>query len=251
MRSLVSIQDVAESVCVNDLGDSTLKYMVFILDKMSQGYREMSIFMSDTFSVITQSFAPDMIVNMPNDFIEPTKVGVKVGDKLYVLWRDYGSLNSDSHPVSPIGFNDDPLSILDYSTPPDSLVPFYNYCGTNVLYGHTVGINPSGFYNFNRNNGTIEIGSKWPAGSEVVVEYKSDGVSGGLTLIPTEWETALSEYSLWKYWRKKRDLSLAREHRAEYLTQYYMVKEMYVDQPIDYLTRIFQNTPRQTINNLK
>lgn len=250
MRSLTPIKDIAESVCINNIGDSTLKYLVFILEAMSDGFREMHIFMSDTFSIETVAFAPNIVIDMPANFIEPTKVGVKVGDKLYVLWRNYHSLDARNHPSGGAGVKGDPLDILDYQTPPNSVVPFYNYCGTNVLYGHTVGISPHGWYNFNRESGTIEIGSKWPQDSQVVVEFKSDGVSNGLKLVPTEWVTALKEYSLWRYWLRKKDFASARAHEQYYLTQYYMIKDMYVSQPLDYMARIFQNTPRQTINNL-
>lgn len=250
MRSLTPIQDIAASVCVNDLGDSTRKYMVFVLDHMSDCFREMHLFMSDTFSVKTEVMPVGLVVDMPDDFIEPTKVGIKIDDKIYVLWRDYGSLDARNHPAGGPGVIGDPLSILDYQTPSGSIVPFYNYCGTNVLQGQTVGVNPSGFYTFDRGTGTIHVGSKWPADSEVVVEYKSDGVSDGLSLVPTEWTVALKEYAQWKYWMRKRDRVQANTHRELYLVQYYMIKQMYVQQPIDYQARIFQNTPRQTINNL-
>lgn len=248
MRSLTPIQDIAESVCVHNLGDSTKKYFAFVLEQMADGFREMHLFMSDSFSVKTEVMPVGRVVDMPNDFIEPTKVGIKIKDRIAVLWRDYGSLNKRSHPNgNPSGF-DGLWEVISGQLSPDC--SFYNYRGVNVLDGYTVGIDTSGFYLFNRENGTIEVGSYWPSDAEVVVEYKSDGVSNGLKLVPTEWVTAMKEYALWKYWTKMRDRVQANVHKGEYLTQYYMIKNMYVQQPIDYQARIFQNTPRQTINNL-
>lgn len=250
MRSLTPIYDIAESVAVVNLGDSTKKYMVLLLEAMSDCYREMHLFMSDTFAVKTEIMPASRVVEMPEDFIEPTKVAIKIGDRVAVLWRDYGSFGKQNHPNPNMTDLDYLQGIINGSIIPNEIIPFYNYMGTNILDGFTTGIDPSGFYTFDRNTGTIQLGSLWPDTAEVVVEYKSDGVSGGLILVPTEWMTALKEYAMWKYWTKMRDRVQANIHKNEYLTQYYMVKEMYVQQPIDYQSRVFQNTPRQTINNL-
>ncbi len=250
MRSLTPIHDIAESVCVNNIGDSTKKYMVFVLESMADCYREMHLFMSDSFSVRTEVMPVGRVIDMPADFIEPTKVGIKIGDCILVLWRDYGSLGKQNHPVYGVSDLEYMQGVINGSIIPDSVIPFYNYNGTNILDGFTTGINPAGFYEFNRSTGTISVGSLWPSDSEIIVEYKSDGVSDGLSLVPTEWITALKEYALWKYWTRFRDRIQARTHKDEYLTQYYMVKDMYVNQPVDYQVRVFQNTPRQTINGL-
>lgn len=250
MRALVPIDTLAEDVCLIDLGDTTLKYHMAVMKWMADAYRDMTLYMSDSVSIKTESMPADYVINMPCDFVEPTKVALKKDDRMVVLWRNYHSLNDSQHPTRHTSDLKYIQQVIRGEIIPDNLIPFYNYRGTNVLEGYSVGVNPSGWYDFNRTEGTITLGSFWPMDSEVVVEYKSDGISNGLELAPSEWAVALKEYAKWQYWRRKKDRAAAYDHKTEYGVEWFKIKDMYVNQPLDYMSRLFQNTPRQTINNL-
>lgn len=253
-KALVPVSTIATDVCIHEIGDSTEKYHMAITKWMADAFKEMHLFMSPIISIKTVCFPCEHSIKMRRDFVYETKVGIrkicKEGRKpnpIAVLWRDYDALNSASSPRS--SDREVIWSIIDGTIIPDETMSFYNYNGTNVLEGYGTGVNPKGFYTLNEEEGVIHIGSMVPPGCEIVVEYKSDGLSSGFDLVPTEMVRALKDYALWKFYYRKNDRRY-RQSQDDYYTQYYMVKDLYTFRPIDYMGRIFQNTPRQTINDL-
>lgn len=256
MRSLVPVDTIATDICIDELGDSTEKYNVYITKKLAEGFKEMHLFMSPIVNVKTVVMPVDHVVDMPCDFVYETKVGVRLAsDKpkndnpIALLWRNYHQLGSQSVPGSHSESEAYLDSIINGTIRPEEMATFYNYNGVNVLDGYGTGVNPQGFYDLDQNKGSISVGSMWPSNSEIVIEYKTDGISNGFELVPTEMVTALTNYALWKFYLKKKDSRYA-EYKNDYLTQYYMIKDLYTFRSIDYLSLIMQNTPRQTINDL-
>lgn len=253
-RALVPVSEIASDICIHEIGDSTEKYHMAVMKWMAAGFKEMHLFMSPIISVKTVVMPFDNSVNMPCDFVYETKVGVRrVSDKpgrpnpIAVLWRNYHNLkNTNNFQSGNVNTID---GIINGSIVPDETFGFYNYNGVNVLDGYGVGIDPKGFYDLDAANGVINVGSLWPSDTEIVVEYKCDGISNGFELIPTEMVQAVKDYALWKYYFRKNDRRYY-QSKDDYLTQYYMCKNLYSHRPYDYLARIFQNTPRQTINDL-
>lgn len=249
-RALVPVSVIAQDAC-EEIGDSTEKYHLFMMKVIAEQYKFMNLHLYDALSIKTDILPYGNVIDCPCDFVYETKVGVKVGDRVAVLWRNYDNLNRNQHPTKTDG---DYLKyirgIITGSLVPDDIVPFYNWGGTNVLDGYGIGVDPKGFYRLDRATGTIEIGSFWPKDAEFVLEYKSDGISDGLELAPSEWAESLKFYALHRYYMRKQNLAMSREYEGKYLTQYYSVKDIYLSKPVDYYARIFQNTPRQTINNL-
>lgn len=100
-----------------------------------------------------------------------------------------------------------------------------NYLGE--LYGYGRGVYAPGYYNIDKKSGEIFIGSMVPKDAEVVIEYKSDGISSGLKLIPTECEQALTHWAKARFFEDRRDLAMASWHEQRYESHYNKLKRLY------------------------
>ena len=89
----------------------------------------------------------------------------------------------------------------------------------------------------------IALSSALAEGDELVIEYKSDGVSEGLTLIPSEMEPAVTAGAKMFYYEDK-DPRLAQVFQAKWEQEYGLLKKLYNRKPVDYLTSLLQEHHR-------
>lgn len=247
-RALKKISDIAFDAC-DMIGDPQHRYHSFLMKRMAKGFQEMHLFMTPFVQVKTAVFSYSNVIEMPVDFVYETKVGVKQGDRIVTINRDYKDHKNQDRTISSIdcinyitgGFN---------APDPKIWTPFYNCANNDVLYGCGEGIYSNSMYRVDYEKGTIELGSGIPRGCEIVVEYKTDGLIGGLCLVPSEMDKALESYGLKDYYKKKRDLALVADYKNEYDEQWFMLKELYQFKPIDYYARIMATTERGNINDL-
>lgn len=221
MRSLMPLEVIASNI-TSGLNDPTGTYKFTILRHLLSTYKKFHLFVDHDFEVKTAILKPDHIVNMPCDFVYETKVGIMRNGRCAILTLDR---NMAPAPLNQSEVQAQLESVWDGTYFSDLVYPFYN--AGRDLYGYGTHMNRSGFYNIDKKNGTIEIGSLLPDDAEIVIEYKSDGVSDGLKLVPSELEDVLSYGAKQRFYEDKGDLRLAQWNKEQYLENYYMTKRQY------------------------
>lgn len=225
-KALVNIKTIASNISAG-MGDSTGKYEFTISRHLLSGWREMSLYLTQYFDVKTEILQYDNVISMPCDFVYETKVGLLYKGHLAVLSLDKSVQKERLNQTQSI----ERLNSIwcgEYSG--------YGYCFYNCfrngnflgeLYGQGRGIHCAGYYNIDKKTGEIYIGSLVPEGAEIVIEYKSDGISDGLKLIPTECEMALSYWAKARFYEDKGNLNLAQYNNSEYERHYNKLKRLY------------------------
>lgn len=225
-KALVPIDVIAENI-VAGMGDSTGKFKYTISRHLLSGWRELNLFVNQDFEVKSAVLEYDNVIEMPCDFVYETKVGILHNNHLAVLSLDKGikkeNLNQEQ--------SEKQLQSIFRGEYYGDVYPFYNtfrngnYLGE--LYGLGRGVHCAGYYNIDKAKGEIFIGSLVPKGAEIVIEYKSDGISDGLKLVPTEAEICLSYWAKARFYEEREKLQLAQYNQLEYERHYNKLKRLY------------------------
>lgn len=223
MRALVSLDSIASRIC-SGMGDSTMSYKFSVLTHLISVYKEFHLFVDHDFEVKTAILKPDHVIEMPCDFVYETKVGLMRNGRCAILRLDrnmpQASLNQTGTQeyLETIWAGNEYVGGLYY--------PFYN-SAIRDLCGYGCNLNIGGLYNINKKNGTIEIGSLIPSDAEIVIEYKSDGVSdGGLKLVPSETVDVLSYGAKERFYEERRDFTAAAWNGNKHKEKWYMTKRL-------------------------
>lgn len=221
-RALIPLDIIASNIC-SGMGDSANTYKFAILRHLFSVYKELHLFADHEFEIKTAILKPDHVIEMPCDFVYETKVGLMKNGRCAILTLDRN--------MPPASLNQSEIekhleSIWDNTYISGLSYPFYN-CSIGNMYGYGCHLNRSGLYNINKSNGTIEIGSLLPDDAEIVIEYKSDGISEGLKLVPAETEDALSYGAKERFYEERRDWNAARWNGDKYKEKYYMLKRLW------------------------
>lgn len=245
-RSLISIKEIADTIC-EDGGDVTKRYRTYVLRAITREYGRLHRFLSNMTEVVTESFPATNIINMPCGFLQVSKLAIQRGDRLVFIDRGY---DYDNRVVQDVNHSGAEMYINGMFSPKyDSSIvtPFYNYRGELVLDAYGSGVRCDGMYSVDTKNGLVMLGSIFPKGVDVVIEYMTDGISSGVNMVPAEMEPCLYNYGLYNLYHHKDD-SRWREKKSEYETDYYQLEMLYKFVPIDYIVKLF-NQEMHTIDD--
>lgn len=225
MSALVSLDNIASSLC-SDIGDSVMRHKFRITRYLLEAYSELHLYVSHDFDVRTEVIGYASSVPLPCDFVYETKVGALYNGCLAILSMDNN--------LQPKKMNDteccDYLNSVWGGAWVGETYPFYNaYRGGSFLgelYGLGRGVFNSGTYRIDKKEGVIHIGSHIPRDAEIVIEYKSDGLSEGLKLVPTEMRICLQHYAMMRYYEHK-NITQAQIFKNKYELSYMRLKRLY------------------------
>lgn len=224
-RSLIPLEVVAGGI-TSDIGDSTGKYKFKIMRHLLDAYRQMHLYVDQDFTVKTAVLQYDNVVSLPDDFVFETKVGLMVNNCLAVLTLDKSIQPQKLKDCECKAYVD---SVFNGTYEGDGYY-FYNaFRGSDSLgelYGLGRCVKNNGFYNLDRKSGEIYIGSHVPVGAEIVIEYKSDGVSDGLKLVPYEMKEALEFYAKFK-WYADKNITQSQLNKNYYEEEKFRVRRLY------------------------
>lgn len=225
-KALVPLSTIADGICAG-MGDSMGKYKFTIMRHLLSGYRQLNLYLMPCTEVKTAVLEFDNVIPLPCDFVYQTKVGILKDGHLAVLSLDR-SIRRETKSQMESEKHLDRIFCGEYS---GSMYPFYN-CFRNgqslgELYGWGRGVHSAGYYNIDKNNGEIYIGSLVPKDAEIVIEYKSDGISDGLKLVPSEVEMTLSYWAKARYYEERGDLRMAQWNEQKYEQMYNQAKRLY------------------------
>lgn len=245
-RPLISLKEIADTVC-EDSGDVTKRYRSFVMRNIAREYGRLHRFVSNVTEVVTDVFPASNIINMPCDFLNVSKLAIRLGDRLVFIDRNYDYDTSIVQDVNQSGAQ----MYIDGMFSPDYdrtvITPFYGYRGELVLEAYGRGVRCEGMYSVDTKNGLVLLGSVFPKGVDVVIEYMSDGISKGVKMVPSEMEPCLYNYGMYKQLFNRND-NRWRAYREEYDSDYYQLEMLYKFVPIDYIVKLF-NQEMHTIDN--
>lgn len=225
-KALIPIDIIASGIC-SGMGDSTNRKKYRITQHLLSGYKELHLFIGQDISIKTAILSYDNTINLPCDFVYVTKVGALYNGNLAVLSLDK-SVRKQSLTQSQ---SQEQLDAIFNGVFSGQGSTFYNcFRGGNYLgemYGHGRGVLTSGYYSIEKTDGVINIGSQLPIGAEVVIEYKSDGISSGLKLVPTEMENVITNWAKWKYNEDIKDKYWAEYYEIRYEKTYNKLQRFY------------------------
>ena len=226
--NLIPLNIIAENI-IGRMGDSTGKFKFGLMKDLVAGYRKMFMYLSDAIEVRTEVLAYDNVVELPCDFVYETKVGIrnKGCDHIAVLQLDKSLGQHKLGDKEVRKYISDTWDGNYFGSP----YVFYNYYrGGNYvgeLYGFGRGVYNAGLYNIDKSKGVMYIGSLIPEDAEIILEYKTDGTTDGVKLVPVEWEEALNYFGMMKYYEGKGDLNKANYFQSKYELEYNQVKRLY------------------------
>lgn len=225
-KSLISIDVMAFDLC-SDIGDSLYKHKAKFTRHIISGYGKISKFIGNSFSVKTAVLKYSNAIQLPCDFIYETKVGIRKNGRIVVLSLDKGVEKKKYNDTETQSYIND---ILTQGYGGYQGYWFYNAYQGNAFLGELYGagrcVINSGTYNIDKDNGVIYIGSNIPEGAEIVIEYKSDGVSNGLKLVPMEMKECLEFYAKWKFYIDKNP-NLGQYNEDRYKRDYNQLQRFY------------------------
>lgn len=224
-RALVSIKTMQTAICAG-MGDSTGKYEFTIGRHILSGWREINLFLNQDVEVKTAILEIDNVISLPCDYVYVTKVGILHNNRIAVLSLDKNIRKEKLNQTQA----QERLNTIFYGEYGGDGCYFYNcFRGGNFLgemYGFGRGLICPGFYNIDDKLGEIYIGSLVPKNAEIIVEYKTDGISDGLKLIPTQYELCLSYWAKARFYEERGDLTKAMYNNAEYERHYNKLKRL-------------------------
>ena len=222
-KALIPLDVIASDIC-GDIQDPKRKFA--ITRHLLAAYRKLNMFISPSFDVKTAVLSFDNAIELPCDFIFETKVGVLHNGHLAVLTLDKDLGYKKLSDTETTGYLNDIWS-GNYS---GEGFYFYNaFRGGDFLgemYGMGRGVRNNGTYNIDKKEGVVYIGSQIPEDAEIVIEYKSDGMSDGLKLVPIEMKECLEFYAKWKFYAD-RNITQSQINKSNYQEEYFQLKRLY------------------------
>lgn len=226
---------------VEELGDNTGRHRLRVLQYISLGYKQMHLFLNQDVSVKSIVMKPGQLVYcMPKDFVYETKVGLKRGDRIATLkmntkLRQSYIVKNDSDTMEDVeaileGATNVSESCYFYNVYRDGqYYPYYEACGTGYC-----GTN---YYNIDKSTGNVilQLSTLLPE-DEIIIEYKSDGLSAGLKLVPSEAFLALYYFGRARYFGEGENGA----NQVMYESEYNRLKRLYNNKTIDAFTEIFE-----------
>lgn len=238
---MVPIGVIADLVC-EELGDNTGAKKMRILQYLSLGYQQMHLLLNKDFSIKSEVIPVDggYQYELPCDFIYETKIGLKKGKQVWTL-----RLNTDLERSTNMLNDTDTLNqrnaILNGEYDENYDCYFYNvFSGGDYCYGslgaHGRGIHNGGYYNIV--NGVLNLSPFVISDDEdleLIVEYKSDGLTQGLELVPSEAFLALRFFAKAEYFGE----GPMGNNRVMWENHFKGVKNLYNRTGIDVIAEIF------------
>lgn len=224
--ALKSLDLIASDIC-SGMGDSVNRFKFSILRHLLSGYREFNLYVGQDTQIKTSILEFDNVIKLPCDYIYATKVGLLYNGNLAVLSLDK-SIKQQALTQSQ---SEQQVSDIFQGVFAGDIYPFYNcFRGGDFLgemYGYGRGVLCNGYYNIDRQKGELYTGSLIPEGAEIVLEYKSDGISDGLKLVPSEAVMTLSYWAKARFYEERKDFQAAQYNDAKYEKSYNKVKRLY------------------------
>lgn len=221
--------DYVVKQCLADIQDySTTQYQRF-LQFANLGFIDLNLFVLENIKVAYLPVNPNKTVNLPDDYIYYTKVGIEVNGKIWTLTLNDSQLMPRK--TDDCGETIPPSVEITSQDPANNRLPDYGYYfashyrnGQYVgeMFGLGGGFN-TGYFRIDVEKRQITMNSEVPV-DEIILEYKSTGISAdGTDIIPRQAVQALRAYIHWQ--RIENNEKIAESKKARKQELYYIEYE--------------------------
>lgn len=223
------LDKIIRDSCERD-GDTDYKYYQRNMRLANAAIRNLNLMIVPIIKSIVVEIDHTKTVEMPNDFVYYSKVGICRNGRIITLSLD-NDLCVDETPCScdTLEEAEQQIEAIACGTvTPTYGYQFNGYNGTyplGELYGFAGGFNVFGFYKFDKSNNRF-IFNRVRVGEKVIIEYKSNGVGDGASVVPTECEEAIINFILWKA-SEKMNPSFSDRCYRNYKIQYEQLRKIY------------------------
>lgn len=249
-KGIINLNYIANLVLM-DVDDYSLVNFKKMLQYAILGYQDLNLSTLQTvrvaYLVVDQN---TKTVDLPDDYIMYTKIGYNNGGVIttltlndsLMLARDTDSCGNDVN--DNLDGDDDLGEIFPYSLYYAPHVRNGQYVGE--LYGGAGGVNNSGYYRIDLEKRKICLNSEIAA-TELILEYKSSGVSGdGSTAVPRECTEALRAYVHWQ--RKAYNDKVPQSVKDSLMNMYFIQFEKLRDLELSFTIEEYYDSRRSTYN---
>lgn len=242
-KALIPILDIADDAC-DFAGDTLRKHKRYLAKQAARAYKDINMFVNSEVCIQRSEHPVSSVIEMNKDFVYETKVALKYKNKVIYLGRNMELEVTDRNDPHP--FNQTQCQKYFENPDTDTSLPMYDNRG-NIILAYGPGVCSEGLYRVDAKNGRILLGSNVPKDATILVEYVTDGISSGITVVPTETYDTIYHYCLWQYFLKRGD-SRYREFERYYDESRFMLDTHYNELPINYIVSLFRDTEYGTIN---
>tara|TARA_R110000824_G_scaffold26683_1_gene91438 strand:+ start:2902 stop:3675 length:774 start_codon:yes stop_codon:yes gene_type:complete len=217
-KSYISLDEIIKSLLIQ-MGEQTEHKYMQMLDIGIRGIKELTMDATQEIKLTTLTVNSNLTADLPCDFVGYRRIGVNVPGGYGVL-ETHSLAKSDDMAFVHDDVVGCPITVRNSSTVEnlDSTSWISNYRGgenTGGVYGMGGGHNTHGAYRICREKNQIEVSSNFNTGSELILEYISDGsTDDGSYEIHIYAEEALRAYIWWKYCQRKRNHPLQEKEVA-------------------------------------
>lgn len=195
--AFLTIAQVVKSF-MNERNERTLANYERYLQIAIEGFSEINLWELNNIEVAYLKMNSAKVVQLPGDFLMYTKIGINLGGRIWTL-----TLNNDIVIPKPEDICPDPIEEVNDSR--SDFVPLGTWAfaphfrrgeWTEGIYGLGGGFNQA-YYRVDMKNRVILFDGVVPD-SEIILEYKSTGVTCGGSIVPRQASQALKSYIHWK-----------------------------------------------------
>ena len=221
-KSYISLDEIIKSLLIQ-MGEQTEHKYMQMLDIGIRGIKELTMDATQEIKMVVLSVNSNLTAGLPCDFVGYRRIGVNVpGDLDSGILETHSLAENTDIALTGSDVVGCPVTVSrrlsDTMENVDSTYWIANYRGgENIggVYGMGGGHNTHGFYRMNKEKNQIEVSSNFTTGSEIVLEYISDGsTNDGSYEIHIYAEEALRAYIWWKYCQRKRNHPLQEKEVA-------------------------------------
>lgn len=224
---MVPVGVIADLVCLQ-IGDNTFAKKAEILIYIGLGFQKMHLLLSNDTVIKSEiiKLGDGLVYELPNNYLDMTKVGLKRGNNICTL-----SLNTDMVRSIDCPTDSEMMAMIDTNLTSNNDgydCYFYNAfcCGEYVCGGELggkLGAYGTGFKKtfYNIQNGVIQLSPFLVPDDEeleLIIEYKSDGLSDGLELVPSLWFLSLLNFAKSMYYGEGVNGKFTLVWQSEYTT---------------------------------
>lgn len=228
--NIVTLQQIVFSM-LNEMGiyskENYLRYCQLAIDGVSDLYMHSA----PAPEVVYLTSTSNGIVDLPQDFRDYYKIGIRRNGQIWTLTRNDRLLLPRTEACGEVSAEevyDDHAITADESTTGSTMVYYTpHFCEGNyvsTLYGAIGGIN-SGYFRIDYERNQLILSNTAP-GTTIIIEYRSSGVSmSQATLVPADARPYVVAYIHWK--RTQFDNLLSASFRAEMKQNFIEAEESY------------------------
>lgn len=238
----IKLDTIVKQLC-RRTGEPEYRNYDDILEHVVSGFRQLNLLSLPVVSKKALSINNYNALDWPTDCVSPIAVGQARNGRTVFLSID-DSICQKNMECESITEAEKQIEAMFYG--PVASYEAYNFGEVGEMYGYGCGYNHLGYVTHDKQKRQSYIKGRYEDGDEFVFIYKSDGVSCGFDMIPSEAEMCIKSFALREYYLIKNPGLSAGQH-LRYKEEFTALKKfntaMSKDEWLDTLMQLYNPTP--------